>query len=141
MAIAKSKYTQQITNFGAVRHDQQSAYCEKRKRDRKDDAPQTRFVTCTVRTCWAFTWKVHIVVIVLAWMTSLLVTIHVHSACGGLAGDGGHGGCWLNFETLEQLNLKVRWVLLRENFGCAWLNNLPNSDISFLLSKPAYVLD
>jgi hypothetical protein len=61
------------------------------------------------------------VVIVLAWTTSLLVTIHVHSACGGLAGDGGHGGCWLNFETLKQLDLKVRWVLLRENFGCAWV--------------------
>jgi hypothetical protein len=50
MAVTESKYTQQIAHFGAVRHDQQGAYGEERERYRKDDAPQPRFVACTVRT-------------------------------------------------------------------------------------------
>jgi hypothetical protein len=50
MAVPKSKDSQQITDFGAVRYEQQGANGEKGERNRKDDAPQTRFVACTVRT-------------------------------------------------------------------------------------------
>jgi len=97
MAVTESKYTQQITNFSAVRHDQQCAYGEKRECYRKDDATQPRFMTCTVRAGWAFAWKVYMF-IVLTWATSLLVrcerTIHVHCTRCRLTGDGRHDGGW-----------------------------------------------